>query len=279
MVDRFVPVNRLLRSLGLENRAIVARLSKPRSEATCEQLRSTSANVLERSYIALVERKSITMVDRFVPVNRLLRSLGLENRAIVARLSKPRSEATCEQLRSTSANVLERNYIALVERKSITMVDRFVPVNRLLRSLGLENRAIVARLSKPRSEATCEQLRSTSANVLERHYIALVERKSITMVDRFVPVNRLLRSLGLENRAIVARLSKPRSEATCEQLRSTSANVLERNYIALVERKSITMVDRFVPVNRLLRSLGLENRATMDCQRRPSDRRFPLATN
>ena len=143
------------------------------------------------------------MVDRFVPVNRLLRSLGLENRAIVARLSKPRSEATCEQLRSTSANVLERNYIALVERKSITMVDRFVPVNRLLRSLGWKPSNSRSAF-QAESEATCEQLRSTSANVLERNYIGARLPKLIATVHMLLrssawKAERLL--LGFPNRA------------------------------------------------------------------------------
>ena len=89
---------------------------------------------------------------------------------------------------------------------------------------------------------------------------------NLPLANNFAPVNRMLRSLGLESRATMSlgfpsRGSKEHANRWRPINQRAPANT---SSIAQLEQAfHLPLANSFAPVNRMLRSLGLESRATM----------------
>ena len=219
-------------------------------------------------------RSHLALVNRGAPVHSVLRSLGLENRATIGFPSRG-SEAVCEPVvivQPTCPNKLAQTN-ASSNRSHLALVNRGAPVHSVLRSLGLENRATIGFPSRG-SEAVCEPvaiIQLTCPNKLAQTN-ASSNRSHLALVNRGAPVHSVLRSLGLENRATIGFPSRG-SEAVCEPvaiIQLTCPNKLAQTN-ASSNRSHLALVNRGAPVHSVLRSLGLENRATIGFPSRGSE--------
>ena len=162
------------------------------------------------------------------------------------------------QAEGAKANTLRRKPIvqrALTESRRVGR--QIVEVHKSLRSLGLENRATMLCIHS----RSAFQAEGAKDNALRRK---LIVRRALTESRRvggqIVEVRKSLRSLGLENRATMLCIHS----RSAFQAEGAKDNALRRKPILQRARTESRGVGRqIVAVRMALRSLGLENRATM----------------